>query len=281
MRVFHVLCVGLLISGASSSFASAPKASFPDEAPQLVSKFSVAKKTQVPGAVLKPGSYSIRVLDHLTDRVVLQIQSPAGKELTTFLGFPNTTLQGSGANGPVAWSAGPQGEDALRGFSFPGGSAVEFVYPKEEAVAIAKVNPDKVAAIDPASQGMPTGDNKLSKNDMLMVNLWLLSTTRVGAPGNSQPAVQAERYQAPPAAQVASTEPAAAPATPPQPSPARVRTPRQSPPASQQIASVKRPAGLSALPHTASQLPAIFLAGIVFLLGAGTLRVVRLSAHEG
>ena len=282
MRIFQALATALLVASTSSCFASSPNSSFPDDTAQLVSNFSVVKKTEVPGATLKAGAYSIRVVDHLSDRVVLQIEGPDGKALTTFLGLPSSSLQNDVSKGPVAWSAGPKGEDALRGFAFPGGVAVEFVYPKQEAVSIAKVNSGKVAAIDPASQGIPAG-TKLSKADMQMLNLWLLSTTTVGSDNDTQPAIQAERYQQPaqPAQQVqqASTAPAAAPYAS-QPPANHVRVTRQPSPANQELASVKRPPALSALPHTASNLPAILLAGILALLLAATLRFVRSMAHE-
>jgi hypothetical protein len=282
MRIFQALAAALLIASASSCFASSPKASFPDDTAQLVSKFSVVKKTEVPGATLKAGDYSIRVVDHLSDRVVLQIEGRDGKALTTFLGLPSASLQNGVSKGPVAWNAGPKGEDALRGFAFPGGVAVEFVYPKAEAVSIAKVNSGKVTAIDPASQGIPAG-TKLSKDDMQMLNLWLLSTTTVGSANDSQPAIQAERYQQPTQSaqqiQQASTDTAPAP-NPSHARVSRVRVARQPSEANQELASVKRPAPLSALPHTASSLPLIFLAGILALLLAVTLRLVLPTVHE-
>ncbi len=291
MRVFQLFCVALLVTGTTTCLASSPRPPYADaDTAPLVSSFTVANKTEVPGVVLKPGDYSIQVVDHLSDRVILRIQEANGKVLTTFLGLPNGSFQ-TGAKGPVAWNSGPKGQDALRGFAFPGGGSVEFVYPKEEAVGIAKVNSEKVAAIDPASQGLSAEPGKLNKADFQILNLWLLSTTRVGPADNSQPAVQAERYQAPQPTQVAAAEPAPAPAPAAasesapvqpaaQPRAARVRTPRPAPPASQQVASLKRPAGLAALPHTASDMPAIFLAGILALCGAGLIRRVRLSAHE-
>jgi hypothetical protein len=282
MRIFQALSVALLIAGTSSCFASSPSYSFPDDTAQLVSSFSVVKKTEVPGATLKAGAYSIRVVDHLSDRVVLQIEGRDGKALTTFLGLPSAALQNGVSKGPVAWNAGPKGEDALRGFAFPGGVAVEFVYPKDEAVSIAKVNAGKVTAIDPASQGIPAG-TKLSKDDMQMLNLWLLSTTTVGSTNDSQPAIQAERYQQPAQSaqqvQRASTEPATTP-YPSQPRVSRARVVRRPVAANQEVASVKRPPVLSALPHTASDLPAILLAGILALLLAATLRIVRSASHE-
>ena len=93
---------------------------------------------------------------------------------------------------------------------------VEFVYPKAEAVAIAKSNQSKVPAIDPASEGK-VADKSLSKDDMEVVTLWLLSSTTVG-PNDTTPAIKAEKYQ-----QVASNEPPPQPAQQVQQSPRHVR----------------------------------------------------------
>ena len=84
-------------------------------------------------------------------------------------------------------------------------SMVEFVYPKADAVAIAKSNQSKVPAIDPASEGK-VADKNLSQDDMEVVTLWLLSSTTVG-PNDSAPAIKAEKYQ-----QVATNEPPPPPA---------------------------------------------------------------------
>jgi hypothetical protein len=282
MRMFSIVSATILAASTSFCVASVPTSSSPfDDAAQLTSSFSVSKTTEVPGAVLKSGRYSIHVVDHLADRVVLQIEGPTGKTLTTFLGLPSPGFRTGVSNGPVPWSSGPKGEEALRGFAFPGGVAVEFVYPKAEAVSIAQVNTGKVAAIDPASQGMPAETNgaKLSKTDMQMVNLWMLSTTHVGSGDNSQPAIQAERYQQPAPVQTAEATPPPSPASyspapAAQPRPSRVRPIRRVP-ANTQMASNDAPQGLTALPHTASDLPLIFLSGILALLGAAILAGVR------
>jgi hypothetical protein len=120
----------------------------------------------------------------------------------------------------------------------PGTSSfIEFVYPKDEAVSIAKVNFAKVPAIDPASEGISV-DPSLSRDDMKLVTLWLLSSTRVG-PSDSKPSIKAERYKT---------------ASYVQPKPA-----------------------LAALPHTAGSLPILLLASLSSLAAAILLRFRRLS----
>lgn len=261
-----------------------PATSAPSAPAQLTASFSIDSLTTVPGKILKPGSYTIRVVDHLSDRIVLRIEDPEGKTATTFLGLPASGMSGAGA-GPVSWTNSPKGSHALRGFAFAGGSSVEFVYPKEEAVAIAKVNSSKVAAIDPASDNLPAHSN-LSRDDMQMVTLWSLSSTRVGP--NDTPAIQAEHYKAqntvvaqsaPTLSPVPSAAPARAYAASSTSSDRLIARPARPAPAPQ-IAALHRPGVVSSLPHTASTLPVVLLLTVLSLFAAAALRLSRYSRAE-
>ncbi|MBB6143663.1 hypothetical protein HNQ77_001612 [Silvibacterium bohemicum] len=260
----HPSVWGVIVSvGSAASLIAAPLAPADPAAVSLTSTFSVTSPTEIPNDKLKPGSYSITVVDHLSDRIVLRVDDAKGKLHSTFLGVPNSGLS-SGVAGPISWNLSSDHEGALRGFSFPGGGAVEFVYPKDQAVAIAKKSGGTVPAIDPASEGMVVKDNTLSKEDMAMVTLWTLTPTTVGPKDATQPAIQAARYQAPQTAQpappqeVAQNEP---PAAPPAPAP--------------QSLSVRRKPVLAKLPHTASNLPLILIGGLLSLFAAGVLSFSR------
>lgn len=247
--------------------------------------FEVAQKTEVPNATLSPGSYSIRILDHLRDRVILQVTSAKSNHVeTTFLAIPASTMANAPV-GPIRYGAGPTGKAALKGFSFPGGVAVEFVYPKNDAVSIAKANDARVMAIDPASEGRVPAP-KLSQNDMQMITLWMLEPSRVG-PGEKQAAIAATRYQAPVSSGAASGELASN--TPPSPAPALAAAPRHhsrpvqvaqndaaSPaPAAAPARTHVRPAAVKALPHTASNLPLLWLGTLAAFAVGGTLTFRR------
>jgi hypothetical protein len=117
---------------------------------------TVDQKTAIPGHVLNPGDYSIRIVDHLKDRYILQVEDSAGKPLSTFIGLHNAEFAPFVIikhQGPIFWTAAPKGEKAMRGFSFPNGNTLELVYPKAEAVTLAKLNTNSVPAIDPESEG--------------------------------------------------------------------------------------------------------------------------------
>jgi hypothetical protein len=203
-------------------------------------QFTVSQSTMVPGTTLKPGSYTIRVMDHLQDRFVLRIEGNGGADHTLFLGVPSSGLKGSGA-GVVAYGTGPDGKSALRGFVFKSSNtSIEFVYPKNDAVALAKLNEKKVLAVDPMSEGKSDNMANLSKDEMQMVSLWLLTPAPVGA--GAEPKISASKYE-------------------------------------QQVASLTphRPL-MKSLPHTASSMPFLFLVGFISAAAAALLARARVSA---
>ena len=275
----------LLCAALSSSYAyAAPvlppvsaSSSAPDDA-ALDTPFTLQRDTQVPGKLLKAGGYTIVLKDHLTDRGIIQIKGDNGKVETTFLGVFHSGLQSTGSTGPIMLQT-EKGHEALRGFTFPGGGTIEFVYPKAEAASIVTSTQEQVLAIDPASDNLKISGNDLSREDAQIVTLWSLQATKVAA---GQKGIAAKRYVAPqassptttlaavrPTAPVNSTQQASSQAqTSSQPAVAK-RTP---PPAAKQVASSGRRPSLSALPHTASNLPLV----LMVLLGSfGSAMLVR------
>ncbi len=219
-------CLALLLGSASL------------QAAEPSSKLQIDQPTSVPGSTLKPGSYTLKVVDHLSDRYILRVDGEGSTNRPSFLGIPNPALKGSGE---IKWAKSPSGDVYLKGWSFPGGpGALEFVYPKDDAVALAKANGTRVAAIDPASEGR-VSNNGLSKEDMQMVTLWLLSPTHVG-PGDTSGGIKAERYS--------------------------------------QVAAVAHKPVVAALPHTASYLPAVAILGLLSLISACGFKVNGLLAAK-
>jgi hypothetical protein len=196
--------------------------------------------TETPDGTLKPGTYSIRIADHLVDRMIVEIHSDLGGVDKKFLAVPAKNLAGSLSIGPVI-ANGKKGKAAIRGFSFSKDNVVEFVYPKKDAVALAKANGVTILAIDPDSEGMPAAPG-MSPEDMKLVTLWMLTPTPVG-PGNAKAGIQAARYEAP----ASSTT---------------------------QHAEV-RPPVLPRLPKTASELPLLGLVGLCSLAFATYLSLRR------
>jgi hypothetical protein len=235
--------------------------------------FAVEKPTEIPGRTLQPGNYSIHIIDRLKDRFILRIDDAKGKQVSTFIGLRDPQFAPLGSlHGPVLWDAAPHGEMAVRGFSFPNGTALEFVYPKSDAVTLAKLNTNSVIAIDPESEGRKP-DPKLSPEDREVVTLWMLTATKVG-PKEETPAIDVKRFvapQEPPSSTTADAEASRTPTPPTQTQQApsvdvsELRTP---PPPPRIHAKVKR------LPQTASELPLLLLLSVLSLGGAGVLRLM-------
>lgn len=260
MRLSALFAVPVIVL-SSASLTQAQIASAP---------LQLSQKTEAPGVSLTPGSYTVRIADHLNDRIIVQLQKSGSQSVSTLLAYPNPALSGSGS-GAVLFSAGLNSKPTLRGFAFSGGPTVEFVYPKKDAVTLAKANDVKVMAVDPASEGRPKLP-QLTQSDMNEVTLWMLTPTPVqpGAPAG----IQAARYQPPISAGAVSgtTETASAP------QPYRNTSPAVAPRAPVQVASSPRPhirPAVKQLPHTASNLPLIALTGLLSLGIAGSLSAKR------
>jgi hypothetical protein len=206
-------------------------------------QFNLRQSTIIPGSVLPPGSYSIQVVDHLQDRYLIRVEGSQQKTNATFIAVPSHSITGS--VGAVVWNSGPSEKPALRGFVFgKGTSPVEFVYPKDEAVSIAKQTSSGVLAVDPASEGKPAELAQLNKEDLQVVTLWMLTPQRIDA-SSTDVKIAAAKYQAPAEGS--------------------------------QVASLHQPKlPIKTLPHTASTLPLILLAGIFAAIGAFALRQSRL-----
>ncbi len=199
-------------------------------------KLDTATSIGVPGATLPAGSYSVQLVDHLSDRYIVRIDDRAGHTAATFLGLPTKTI-GPSSGGKLDWPQQDKGVTYLKGWYFPQAKlGLEFVYPKADAVALAQANHARVAAIDPSSDGMSAVQPEdLSPKDLQIVTLWVLSPTHVGA--GSAPGISAKRYD--------------------------------------QLAGVSHRPPLRALPHTAANLAWIGILGLVSLAGAMSLSLRR------
>jgi hypothetical protein len=218
---------------------AAPRAHTPSNGTS--STMRVEGKTQIPDGSLAAGQYTIRIVDHLSDRVIVAVSGTDGKD-QKFLGVPTHDIPASSAPGPIVIK-GADGASALRGFSFAKSNVIEFVYPKNDAVALAKANGFKVLAIDPASDNLTAQtDGGLSHDDMKIVTLWMLTPTAVGA------GIEGAKYHPD------TTQPA-------------------------QVAEARKPV-VGRLPKTASELPLLELAALFSLLAGIGLTLRRAGAES-
>lgn len=270
-RVSGVMC--LMLCGMGVARADVKSASL-----------NVEQTTDVPGGQLKPGTYTIGIIDSLNDRVVLHIDDPSGKTRLTFLGVAKSPVEGGRGSHPVQWNTGAAHKHFLRGYDF-GSDYVEFVYPKQYAVAIAKANNVGVVAIDPKSESRPEL-KKLTAQDRQMVTLWMLTPVEVGSTHGIEAKhfTGAENTANPVSVAAATTAQPVAPAIPARSS-NQVANARPAAPLSNEIAELHKPArprayqpAIKRLPQTASQLPLLWMVGLGSLCAASVLRLRKLVA---
>jgi hypothetical protein len=210
---------------------------------------TVNEPIQVPGKVLQPGKYVMKLLDSPSNRHIVQIFNEREDQLqTTILAIPNYRLQPTG-NTEFQWWEVPAGQPrAMRAWFYPGDNfGQEFAYPKTAAVQIATVNQANV----------PT---TYAENEAE------LSTARVGTVDRAGTEMELDRQT------YSRQEQAAAPAPAPQqqeetvvaqnrvtPAPAAEPTPA---PAADQSADMGQ---RDRLPETSTAFPLIGLAGFAAL----------------
>jgi LPXTG-motif cell wall-anchored protein len=113
---------------------------------------TVGEPIQVPGAVLQPGKYVMKLMDSQSDRHIVQIFNEDQSHLiTTILAIPNYRLQPTGET-RFQWWETPAGQPrAMRAWFYPGDNfGQEFAYPKNMSVQIASANQQSVPTAEPS-----------------------------------------------------------------------------------------------------------------------------------
>jgi hypothetical protein len=101
---------------------------------------TVNEAIQVPGAVLQPGTYVIKLVDSLSDRHIVRIMNEREDEvITTILAIPNYRLKPTGNSKFEFWETPAGNPRALRAWFYPGDNfGQEFAYPKGMSAKIAE-----------------------------------------------------------------------------------------------------------------------------------------------
>jgi hypothetical protein len=217
---------------------------------------TISEAVQVPGAILQPGKYVMKLMDSQADRHIVQIFNEREDQLqTTILAIPNYRLQPTGKT-EFQWWETPAGQPkAMRAWFYPGDNfGQEFAYPKSTAVQIASNS--STATTVPTVSG-----EDLSKATVSSVD-------KSGAESE----LNKETY-------TAQTAPAPAPA----PEVAQNRTPEPAPQAVEPAPAPAPDTGTRArtedtLPKTASPFPLAGLAGFFALGTSVALRAIAKRA---
>ena len=229
---------------------------------------TVNEPIQVPGQVLQPGKYVMKLMDSPSNRHIVQVfNEDETKLLTTVLALPNYRLQPTGDTTFTFWETVAGEPKPLRSWFYPGDNfGQEFAYPKDKAAVIAKS----------AGESVPT-TYSTSDSD--------LATARVGAVDAEgvEGELDRETYTRPDATTQtqAQTTPPEQPQVQPEPAPEPAQqettiaqaTPQEDPlpartPADNQADRMQERPMPQRLPETASPLPLIGLAGLLSI-GAG------------
>lgn len=216
---------------------------------------TVNEAIQVPGKVLQPGKYVMKLLDSPSNRHIVQIFNDREDQLqTTVLAIPNYRLQPTGKT-EFQWWEVPAGQPkALRAWFYPGDNfGQEFAYPKNEAVQIATVTHETVPTTTAIEQSeMASADvNRVDQSG----NMSSAESSSTTTTTETQPSTTA----------VAET-PAPAPATD-NTQVAQNTAPAPAPSTDTGVVSDQGTRARTRLPRTASPLPLVGLAGF-FALGA-------------
>jgi len=116
------------------------------------SPLTLGEPTEIPGTVLQPGKYIVKVVDTKTPRKVVQfLNEDETKVFATVMAIPNYRVQTTG-EGQFTYFQRAEGlPQALKTWFYPANNfGVEFVYPKAEAVKIAQARHQEVYAAETA-----------------------------------------------------------------------------------------------------------------------------------
>jgi hypothetical protein len=221
---------------------------------------TVNEPIQLPGKVLQPGKYVMKLMDSPSNRHIVQVFNEREDQLqTTILAIPNYRLQPTG-NTEFQWWETPAGQPrAMRAWFYPGDNfGQEFAYPKSEAVAIAATNTSNVPTTYAATEAE-------------------LATARVGTVDKAGTEMELDRetYNRAEETQIAQNRTTPAPVAE-QPQTQVAEQPQVTERPRTQVAAADTGA-MDTLPRTASPLPLFGIAGLLALGAGAALRAASRS----
>ena len=112
------------------------------------STLHISQPTEIPGRVLEPGDYTVKVLDTEQPRKIVQFSNADDtKVIATVMAVPDYRVQPAGQVEFTYFQRGEASPQALKEWFYVGNNyGIEFIYPKEKAVQIAKNSNQNVVA---------------------------------------------------------------------------------------------------------------------------------------
>jgi hypothetical protein len=144
LKSLSALSLLALISAVLPSSAGAA-----DNNVQRRSKLTISEPTEIPGTVLQPGTYFVKVMDFQDEKLIVQfMNADETKVIATVLAMRDRRVMTDDAQtGFTYFQRSPDGPAALKSWYYAGDNWGEvFVYPRSKAVVIAKVTHEDVVA---------------------------------------------------------------------------------------------------------------------------------------
>ncbi len=110
------------------------------------STLHLSQPTEIPGKVLDPGEYTVKVIDTKQPRKIVQFSNADDtKVITTVMAVPDYRVQPAGQVEFTYFERGEGAPQALKEWFYVGNNyGIEFIYPKESAYQIAKASRQNV-----------------------------------------------------------------------------------------------------------------------------------------
>jgi LPXTG-motif cell wall-anchored protein len=134
---------GLILAALPSNARGA------DNNVQRRSRLVVSEPTEIPGTVLQPGTYFVKVMDFQGEKLIVQfLNEDETKPIATVLAMRDRrVMTDDGQDGFTYFERSPGGPAALKSWYYAGDNWGEvFVYPRSKAVVLAKVTREEVVA---------------------------------------------------------------------------------------------------------------------------------------
>ena len=145
MKILKTILVLLALSLVSAMSPSSVRA----DAYNKITVMTFNQPFEIPGQVLPAGTYTFRLADSLSDRIVVQIFNADGSRIiATVLAISNYRLQSTDKTVVTFSERSGDNPDAIKAWFYPGDTfGVEFVYPKQRAIQLAMAANEPVPAL--------------------------------------------------------------------------------------------------------------------------------------
>ena len=285
-------CATLLIGAAGAAAQPADRTTF----------VTFSGPVSIPGKTLPAGTYTFRLADSPADRHIVQIFDRDQAQLfATLLAVPAERNEAEGEPVVTFRETASNVPPALRYWYYAGEkSGNEFVYPRAQAMTIARSSGEGVMSMDTESSDVnqwkgtpervtanaepqPSTAASTATTSSTASTTTAEPTTAPAQPTAAQPATTPAQPTATPAQPTTTSEPTTT-SQPAQPTTAPRSTTPEQPAATAPRSNPDQPTGTSGrsepseLPRTAGELPLVGLIGLAAFAGAFALRAARKAA---